>query len=126
MTATPMVRFLAGAGIAAVAVFGAAQTFVQASAQVFAQSFVVPPELWDRPRSGRAVIEQPAVRQAVGAYLAQPGGRIVVRHGIGQESLLAAEELRSWLVALAVEPARISLRNDLPPAEPLQILVVRD
>lgn len=109
MTAAAMVRFLAGAGCAAAAVVGAAQTFV------------VPPELWDRPRGGRAVIGQPAVRQAVGAHLAQPGSRLVVRHGIGQESLLAAEELRTWLVALAVEPSRISLRNDLQPSEPLRL-----
>jgi hypothetical protein len=61
-----------------------------------AQSFVVPPELWDRPRSGRAVLEQPAIRQAVNACLAQPGSRLIVRHAAGQESLLAAEELRSW------------------------------
>ena len=114
MTAAAMVRFLAGAGYAAAAVAAAAQTFV------------VPPDLWDRPRNGRAVIEQPAVRQAVGAYLAQPGSRLVLRHGIGQESLLAAEELRAWLVALAVEPARISLRSDLQPAEPLRIEVIRD
>lgn len=126
MTAAAMVRFLAGAGFAAVVVVGAAQTFAQAYAQSFAQSFVVPPELWDRPRSGRGVIEQPAVRQAVGAYLAQPGGRIVVRHGVGQEALLAAEELRTWLLALAVEPSRISLRNDLPATEPLRIEVIRD
>ncbi len=118
MTAAAMVRFLAGAGFAAAAVVGTAQTF--------AQAFVVPPELWDRPRSGRAVLEQPAIRQAVGACLAQPGSRLVVRHGVGQEPLLAAEELRAWLVALAIEPARISLRNDLQPAEPLRIEVTRD
>ena len=91
-----------------------------------AQTFVVPPELWDRPRSGRAVLEQPAIRQAVDAWLAQPGARLVVRHGAAQESALAAEELRSWLAALAIEPARISLRNDLKPAEPLRIEVIRD
>jgi hypothetical protein len=91
-----------------------------------AQSFVVPPELWDRPRSGRAVLEQPAIRQAVNACLAQPGSRLIVRHAPGQESLLAAEELRSWLAALAVEPGRISLRNDLKTSEPLQLEVVRD
>jgi hypothetical protein len=114
MTAAAVIRFLAGAGFAGAAVIGAAQ------------AFVVPPELWDRPRSGRAVIDQPAVRQAVGACLAQPGSRLLIRHGIGQESLLAAEELRTWLVALAIEPARISLRNDLQPAEPLRIEVIRD
>ncbi len=91
-----------------------------------AQTFVVPPELWDRPRSGKAVLEQPAVRQAVSAWLAQPGAHLVLRHGSGPESLLAAEELRSWLAALAIEPARITLRNDLKPAEPLRIEVVRD
>lgn len=86
-----------------------------------AQTFVVPPELWDRPRSGRAVLEQAAIRQAVNASLAQPGSRLIVRHAAGQESLLAAEELRSWLGALAVEPGRISLRNDLKPSEPLRL-----
>jgi hypothetical protein len=91
-----------------------------------AQTFVVPPELWDRPRSGRVVLEQPAIRQAVNACLAQPGSRLIVRHAPGQESLLAAEELRSWLGALAVEPGRISLRNDLKASEPLQLDVARD
>jgi hypothetical protein len=89
-----------------------------------AQSFVVPPELWDRPRTGRVVLEIPAVRQAVGAWLAQPGTRLVVHHGAGQESLHAAVELRSWLAALAVEPARIFLQSDLQPSEPLRMEVV--
>jgi hypothetical protein len=93
---------------------------------VAAQTFVVPPELWDRPRSGAAVLEQPAVRQAVSAWLAQPGARLVLRHGPGPESLLAAEELRAWLAALAVESARIELRGDLKPSEPLQMEVSRD
>ena len=91
-----------------------------------AQTFVVPPELWDRPRSGRALLEQPAIRQAVNACLAQPGSRLVVHHAAGQESQLAAEEMRSWLMALAVEPGRISLRSSLKPSEPLRLEVVRD
>ena len=106
--------------------FPAAIAALLAAFAVSAQSFVVPPELWDRPRSSKAVLEQPAVRQAVNAWLAQPGSRLIVRHGPGQESLLSAEELRSWLVALAVEPARIELRGDLKPAEPLKIDVVRE
>ena len=86
-----------------------------------AQNFVVPPELWDRPRAGRTVLEYPVLRQAVGAWLAQPGARLVVHHGAGQESSLAAAELRAWLAAFAVEPARIMLRNDLQPSEPLRL-----
>ena len=106
--------------------FPAAIAGMLAAFVVSAQSFVVPPELWDRPRSSKAVLEQPAVRQAVNAWLAQPGSRLIVRHGPGQESLISAEDLRSWLVALAVEPARIELRGDLKPAEPLKIDVVRE
>jgi hypothetical protein len=86
-----------------------------------AQSFVVPPELWDRPRTGRAVLEQPAIREAVKAHLGQERSRIVVHHGPTQQSLLLAEELRAWLVALALEPARVMLQNDLQLAEPLRI-----
>ena len=95
-----------------------------ASLAAEAQSFVVPAELWDRPRSGAAVLAQPAIRQAVDRSLAQPGSRLVVRHGASQESQLAAEELRSWLVALALEPGRIALRGDLQGSEPLRIEVV--
>jgi hypothetical protein len=91
-----------------------------------AQTFVVPPELWDRPRSGRDVLAQPAIRQAVNACLTLPGSRLIVHHAAGQDSLLAAEELRSWLMALAVEPGRVSLRSGLKPSEPLRLEVVRD
>lgn len=100
--------------------------FACAALSTAAQTFVVPPELWDRPRSGRVMLEQPAVRQAVNTWLAQPGARLVVHHGAGQESALLAEELRAWLMALAVEAERITLRNDLKPSEPLTLEVVRD
>jgi hypothetical protein len=89
-----------------------------------AQTFVVPPELWDRPRSGGTILAQPAIRQAVNACLAQPGSRLVVHHAAGQEGLLAAEELRSWLIALAVDAGRVSLRGGLKPAEPIRLEVI--
>lgn len=88
-----------------------------------AQSLSVPQELWDRPRTGRAVLEQPAIRGAVKSYLEREGSRLVVHHGPTQESLLLAEELRAWLVALALEPSHVILQNDLKIAEPLRIEV---
>ena len=90
-----------------------------------AQSLVVAPELWDRPRSARAVLDEAAVKQAVTAYLVQPGNRIVIHHGAAQESMLQAEELRSWLAALAVESRRIGLLGDLKPGEALRMAVLR-
>ncbi len=77
-----------------------------------AQAADLAPELWDRPRSAQAVMAQPAVRQAVAAYQANGAARIVIIHGPRQEAQLQAEELRAWLVALAVDSARLQLRAD--------------
>ncbi|MDB5811650.1 MAG: hypothetical protein JWN94_3772 [Betaproteobacteria bacterium] len=87
--------------------------------------FTVAPDLWDRPRSARAVLEQSAVRQAISQYLAEPAAQLVIHHGYGQDPLLQAEELRMWLMTLAVDGARISLINDVRPHEPLKIEVVK-
>lgn len=89
------------------------------------ETFPVPLELWDRPRSGQAVLDQPAVKQAVNACLARPGASLVIHHAVGQEPSLQAEELRAWLVALAVGGGRISLRSDLKAGEPLKIEVLK-
>lgn len=70
------------------------------------------PELWDRPRSAQTVMAQPAVQQAVAAYQASSAARIVIIHGPRQEAQLQAEELRAWLVALALDGARLQLRGD--------------
>jgi len=72
----------------------------------------LPPELWDRPRSASAVMAQEAVRQAVADYHARPLSRMVIVHGGRQDAQLQAEELRAWLVALAVDSRRLSLRAD--------------
>lgn len=85
----------------------------------------IAPELWDRPRSARNVLEQPAIRDAVRAHIAQTGSRIVIHHGYGQNPLLQAGELRAWLMTLAVDAARISLLNDVKPGESLRIEVLQ-
>ena len=87
--------------------------------------FSVAPDLWDRPRSARAVLDQPAVRKALDQYLARPPARLVIHHGYGQEALLQAEELRMWLMALAIDGVRVSLINDVKPQEPLKIEVTQ-
>jgi hypothetical protein len=82
---------------------------------------IVAPDLWDRPRSGAAVAAQPAVQQAVQAYFAQPAARLVIHHAPGQEPLAQADELRAWLVALAIDAGRVTVRGDLNAGEPLKI-----
>lgn len=90
-----------------------------------AEQMLVASELWDRPRSARTVLDQAVIRETVRQHLEQPGSRIVIHHGYGQPPLLQAEELRAWLMTLAVDAARISLLNDVKPNEALKIEVVK-
>ncbi len=83
----------------------------------------VAPELWDRPRSAQAVMAQPAVRQAVLSLQSRSDARLQIVHGTRPEAQLQAEELRAWLVALAVEGARLQLRAD-PAAATIRLELV--
>ena len=92
-----------------------------ASAGALAQD--IPAELWDRPRAAADVARQESVRRAVLEALAKPESQLVIHHANAQEPLLQAEELRSWLGALALDTRRIVLRSDLPLGAPLKIEV---
>lgn len=84
----------------------------------------IPLELWDRPRSGRNVMAQPAIRQALAALIAQPEAKLAIQHAPNPESLLQAEEIKAWLAAHALSPARVELRPSLPPRQPLALEIV--
>jgi len=74
-----------------------------------ANAWVIGDAFWDRPRSAEAIRSLPAVRSAVAALHGTAGASLVIRHGRGQNDEPRAEELRHWLVALAVAPGRIAL-----------------
>lgn len=95
-----------------------------AAAAASAQKFTVPPELWDRPRSGASVTAVPAVREAASRMIARPDARLVIRHARAPEALLQAEELRAWLVAHSIESRRIELRADLAPKQAIVLEVM--
>ena len=99
-------------------------SMITAAAQA-ADIFAVTPALWDRPRSARSVLDEPAVRQAIGVHLSRPDSQLLIHHGSGQDPFLQAEELRNWLMALAIEGARIRLINEAGPNESLTIEVTK-
>jgi hypothetical protein len=88
-----------------------------ASFAAAAAGWMVPQTLWERPRTASAVMAEPAIKQAVNSCLAQPSSQLVIHHAVGQEPLVQAEELRAWLMGLAVASNRIRLVNDLKPGE---------
>lgn len=102
-----------------------AALLVPPAAVCAAQAFEVGPELWDRPRTGRMVLSNAAVRQALDALRQRPDARLAIRHASGAEPVLQAEELRAWLIAHAVEPNRIDLRPDLAARQSLRLEIVQ-
>ena len=101
-----------------------AGVYAAAAFQAPAQTIDIAPELWDRPRTGGALLAHESVKGAVRAALAKPEAQIVIHHSAGQEPLVQAEELRSWLGALAIDTRRIALRSDLEPGAALKIEIL--
>lgn len=73
---------------------------------------VVTAEDWARPRSGESLVQMPALKRTLRAYLGDDAQRIVIRHPQGEEGVLWAEELRGWLVALGVPSEDVSVSAD--------------
>jgi hypothetical protein len=101
----------------------AAAFFSCAATSAPAQTLTVAPELWDRPRSAATVTAVPAIRDAATRMVARADARLVIRHARSPEAGLQAEELRSWLVAHAIEAQRIELRGDLAPKQAIVLEV---
>ena len=55
--------------------------------------------------------------------LVKPEAEIIIHHSPGQEPLVQAEELRSWLAALAIDSRRTVLRADAAPGANLKLEV---
>ena len=89
-----------------------------------AQMHEVPAGLWDRPRTADAIVGDESVKRAVTAVLDKPEAQLVIHHATGQEPLMQAEELKSWLAALAIDGRRIALRSDLAAGTPIRIEVI--
>ncbi len=74
-----------------------------------ADPLAITAEEWSRPRSGEALVDHPAVSNAVRSLLDEPDARLEVRYPGGDEGNLWALEVRAWLVALGIASDRIEL-----------------
>ncbi len=66
-------------------------------------------DLWARPRDGAGVVRMAPLVEALEAWMAHPRQRLMVRYPGGEEGLLWANELKSWLVALGLPSQRLEL-----------------
>ncbi|BCB27746.1 hypothetical protein SKTS_26320 [Sulfurimicrobium lacus] len=77
-----------------------------------AERTALPAELWDSPRSAALIVAQPVLQHSVAELLAHPHARLLIHHGASDEAVSQAEELRAWLIALAVDSKRIELNTE--------------
>ncbi|NIM74931.1 MAG: hypothetical protein GWN46_18070 [Gammaproteobacteria bacterium] len=87
---------------------------------------VITADDWARPRSGESLVQMPALKRTVRAYLdanAERGRRIVIRHPRGEEGVLWAEELRGWLVALGIPSQAVDVSPASTRVDALELAV---
>jgi hypothetical protein len=108
------------AGAARLLALGLALVALSAEA---GQRCSVPAELWDKPRSGHALLAQASLKPCMSEAAREESARVVIHYGNRGETPLQAEELKGWLAALAIDPARVELLNDLGQTEQLVVEV---
>ncbi|HHH44193.1 MAG TPA: hypothetical protein ENK49_08650 [Gammaproteobacteria bacterium] len=79
-----------------------AMLLVSLAAQAEARQWLLNADDWARPRDGRSIVQMAPLPELVAGWSAETGQRLVIRYPGGEEGLLWAYELRSWLVALGV------------------------
>lgn len=74
------------------------------SAHLYAENaqWVLSAEVWARPRDGHSVTQMPPLAEVVSRWSESEGRGVLIRYPGGEEGLLWAHELRSWLVALGI------------------------
>ena len=66
------------------------------------RQWVLSADDWARPRDGQSVARMAPLPELISSWSSRKGQRLLIRYPGGEEGLLWAHELRSWLVALGV------------------------
>ncbi len=68
-------------------------------------------DFWLGPRSGASVLANAALAPCVHALLDDAHTRLVITYPDGDDAAVRADELRQWLIALALPASRIALQQ---------------
>lgn len=66
------------------------------------QQWILTDEQWDLVKSGEQLLRMPVLQQVVDIWSMQPGQAIELRYPGGEEGELWVEELKDWLISLAI------------------------
>ncbi|MDR3390746.1 MAG: hypothetical protein P4L77_03340 [Sulfuriferula sp.] len=91
-----------------------------------AETCVLDDAYWMQPRSGITALNETAIRPCVLALLADNKSRMQIIYNDTDESGIAADELRQWLVALALPAERIILKKATTLTDPIRLEIQHD
>lgn len=88
-------------------------------------SWEISAQEWAQPRHGEWLVRQPALVGAMAQLQQSSQSHLQIRYPGGDEGVLWAEELQSWLVALGLASNRIELVPASRKADLIQLQVVQ-
>jgi len=87
--------------------------------------WVLSADAWARPRDGQSVARMSPLPEVMSSWSENDGRRLLIRYPGGEEGLLWAHELRSWLVALGVPLDDQELVAGSPQADRIELELTR-
>jgi hypothetical protein len=79
-------------------------------APAYADSCTVSNDFWLKPRSGNLVLTNPDIAPCIHVFLNEPQSDLRIAYPDNDESAVDANELRQWLIALALPATHIHLQ----------------
>lgn len=96
------------------------------SANVHAETCVLDDAFWLQPRSGITVLNEPSIKPCVTELLADDSSKMAIIYSDTDEASVSANELRQWLVALALPAQRIILKKAATSTDPIRLEIQHD
>lgn len=96
------------------------------SSNVHAGTCVLDDAFWLQPRSGLAILNEPSIKPCITELLADDTSRMAIIYSDTDESGVSANELRQWLVALALPAERIILKKAATSTDPIRLEIQHD
>lgn len=91
-----------------------------------AETCTINDSFWLQPRSGVSVLDNQEIKPCITILRANHHSTLVINYNDTDEASVSAEELRQWLIALALPATRIVLKKLNTSTDPLRLEILND
>ncbi|MHB1678452.1 MAG: hypothetical protein ACYCSS_13145 [Sulfuriferula sp.] len=91
-----------------------------------AETCTVNDSFWLQPRSGVMVLDNQEIKPCITTLQANDHSTLVISYSDTDEASVSADELRQWLIALALPATRIVLKKLNTSTDPIRLEIPHD